>query len=334
MSKEKIIEQAEKLIQAGKIDKAIKEYEKLVAEDPSDMRAKLKVGDLYSKIKSIPSALKIYREVADTYAKEDFHLKAIAVLKTILKLSPTSIDINEKLGTMYHHVGLDTDAINQYYIVASYYDNKGMTKEALEIRKKILDVDPANTTGRIRMAELMQAEGNVEASIKEYERTAEILIAKKDKEGLIEVYEKMLYYRPENKDMLIKLCRIYFEKREFKKALRRLETASTEVKKDLEVVELWSEALLEDRQVDASRRKFRELYQESLGAGDAERAARIYSRILQEFNDDQDYLNDLNEIQKNTGVGHLKEAPKYRQDFEKTETGIDLSKFEESFKKK
>lgn len=297
------------------------------------MRAKLKLADIYSRKKEIPTAIKVYREVADEYAKENFHLKAIAVYKTILKLAPTLIDINEKLGELYHRVGLDNDAINQYYIVASFYDNKGMIKEAMGIRKKIIEVDPSNTTGRIRLAELMQADGKTEESIREYEKAADLLIAKKDRDGLIEVYEKILYYRPDNVEMLTKLCKIYFEKRDFKKALRRIEASPPAVKKNLEVTELWSEALLEDRQIDAARRKFKELYGIALEAKDAERAARLYSRILQEFGDDLDYLKDLEEIRKNIGVEHAPAKPKYRQDFEKTEM-VDLNKMDEMAKKK
>ncbi len=332
MSKEKIIEEAEKLVKAGKFDRAIKEFQKLLADDPSDMRAKLKIGDLYAKKKDLPSAIKLYREVAENYSKENFHLKAIAVYKTILKLSPTSIEINEKLGDLYRQVGLENDAVNQYYIVATYYDSKGKVKEALEIRKKIVEIDPLNTTGRIRLAELMQAEGKTDDSIREYEKAADLLAKKKDRDGLVEVYEKMVYFRPEEVDRLVKLCKIYFEKRDFKKALRRIESALPSVKKSVEVNELWAEALLEDRQIDAARRKFKELYAMALEAKEAETAARVYSRILQEFSDDQDYLNDLEEIRKSVGASHETAAPKHRQDFEKTEM-IDLNKLEEMKKK-
>lgn len=332
-SKEKIIESAEKSFKAGKYDKAIKEYQKLLAEDPADMRARLKLAEIYAKAKDLPTAIKTYREVADQYAQDNFHLKAIAVYKTVLKMAPTLVEINENLGDLYHKVGLDNDAINQYYIVATYYDNKGMITEAKEIRRKILGVDPSNTTGRIRLAELMQAEGNVDASIKEYEKTADILTERQDRDGLVEVYEKMLYYKPDNVDMLIRLCKIYFERRDFKKALRKLDTSTPEVRKNLEVNEMWAEALLEDRQVDASRRKFREIYALTLEANDVERAARIYSRVLQEFNDDQEYLNEFEEIRKTQGLEHKEVAPKFRQDFEKTEM-IDLGKMDQMPKKK
>ena len=62
-------------------------------------------------------------------------------------------------------------------------------------------------------------------------------------------------------------------------------------------------------------------------------AARVYSRVLQEFNDDQDYLNEFEEIRKTQGLVHREVAPKFRQDFEKTEM-VDLSKMDEMLKKK
>lgn len=333
MSKETSLVQAEKFAKAGKLDKAIRELEKVIAVDPLDMRVRLKAADLYVKKKEIAAAIRIYQEVARYYVKEKFHLKAIAVYKTILKLNPSSIDVNEKLGDLYREVGLDNDAVNQYYIVAGYYDGKGITKEAMEIRKKIIEIDPANTTGRIRLAELMQASGKADESLQEYERAADLLKQKKDRDGLAEVYEKILYYRPENLAMLVDLCRIYFDRREYKKVLRRVESAPGAVKQDAAILEIWSEALLEDRQVDAARKKFRDLYARTLQLGDAERAGRTYSRILQEFSDDEDYLNELAELQKEAGVTHREAKPKHRQDFEKTEM-VDLNKLDEYLKKK
>ncbi|QQR79311.1 MAG: tetratricopeptide repeat protein [Deltaproteobacteria bacterium] len=334
MSKESIIEAAEKLIAEGKYDKAIKEYERLVQDDPADMRAKLKVGDLYAKKKDVPNAIKIYKEVAETYTKENFSLKAIAVYKTILKLSPTMVEVNEKLGDLYHQVGLQQDAVNQYYIVASFFDNKGKTKEAIEIRKKIIQADPSNATGRIRLAELMQVEGDNQNSYQEYERASEILLKKNDREGLAEIYEKMIFYKPDNVELLLKLGKIYFEKRDFKKALRRIESAQPGVKQDIRIQEIWSESLLEDHQVDAARKKFKELYESALRVKDVELTARVYSRVLQEFGDDQDYLNEYAELQKEAGSEQAKVSPKYREDFEKTDTGIDLRQFDEYMKKK
>ena len=333
MSNEKVIEQAEKYVKSGKLDKAIKELKSVVTQDPANMRIRLKIADLYAKKKETAAAIKGYREVADYYTGEKFHLKAIAVYKSILKLNPSSIEINEKLGDLYREIGLNDDAVNQYYIVAGFYDSKGSSQEAMEIRKKIVEINPNNTTGRIRLAELMQATGKTDESMQEYERAAELLIQKKDRDGLIEVYEKILYHRPDNFPMLLDLCRIYFGKREFKKALRRIDAAPAPAKESAELMEIWCEVLLEDRQIDQARKKFRELYIKVLELRDADRSAKVYSRILQEFGDDLDYLSELNQLQQEVGISHQEAKPKHRQDFEKTEM-VDLSKLDECLKKK
>ena len=63
-NKNKIINQAQKFIQKGQWDKAIKELQKLVAEDPSDVRTLLKLGDVYAKKGERDQATKVYKQVA------------------------------------------------------------------------------------------------------------------------------------------------------------------------------------------------------------------------------------------------------------------------------
>ncbi|MBI2982024.1 MAG: hypothetical protein HYY44_07025, partial [Deltaproteobacteria bacterium] len=88
MSKEKIIAQAEKFAKTGKFEKAIKELQKAAGDDMLDMRVRLKIADLYARMKKNQEAIKQYIEVADFYYRKNFHLKAIAVYKAVLKLNP------------------------------------------------------------------------------------------------------------------------------------------------------------------------------------------------------------------------------------------------------
>ena len=61
MSKEKILASAEKYIKSGKIDKAIKEFERVLDLDMTDMRTKLKIGDLLMKKRDLKVATKVYQ---------------------------------------------------------------------------------------------------------------------------------------------------------------------------------------------------------------------------------------------------------------------------------
>ena len=48
-NKEKVMDAARKFVDKGQIDKAVKEYLRIVHEDPKDVRVWLKIGDLYAK---------------------------------------------------------------------------------------------------------------------------------------------------------------------------------------------------------------------------------------------------------------------------------------------
>ena len=49
LNKNKVIAAAQKFQQKGQLDKAIKELQRLVDEDPKDVRTLLKIGDLHTK---------------------------------------------------------------------------------------------------------------------------------------------------------------------------------------------------------------------------------------------------------------------------------------------
>ena len=94
-NKTKIISQAQKFIQKGQWDKAIKELQKLTAEDPSDVRTLLKLGDVYAKKGDHENASKVYRQVAESYSDQGFFLKAVAVYKQILKHDPKHLEVTD-----------------------------------------------------------------------------------------------------------------------------------------------------------------------------------------------------------------------------------------------
>jgi hypothetical protein len=59
----------------GQLDRAIVEYEQVVALDPKDPRSLLKLGDLYTRVGETKKAVATYRKVALQYGDEGFFLK-------------------------------------------------------------------------------------------------------------------------------------------------------------------------------------------------------------------------------------------------------------------
>ena len=104
-NKDKIRASAQKHLQKGQIDKAIREFEKLIADDPKDVRTLLKIGDLQTRSGKHKEATDTYAKVAEFYSDQGFFLKAVAVYKQILKIDPTLIDTNLKLAEQFQEAG-------------------------------------------------------------------------------------------------------------------------------------------------------------------------------------------------------------------------------------
>lgn len=257
INKEKILELARLLVEEGKYDRAIKEYEKLAAADPEDMRVKLRIAELHVKRKRISDAIRVYREVAESYTQQGFFLKSVTVYKNVLRLNPSLNDVNEQLAELYEKMGLTQDAVRQYDLFASALENKGEFERVMELRKKIVDLVPDNNEARVRLAELYQREGLAEDSIDQYEQLARQLEKKGGNESrLTELYEKILSHRSDREDMLRKLVRMYYAKGEFKKTLKWLEYAKTLTPIDTELLGMQAEIYGRFNQLETSRGKY------------------------------------------------------------------------------
>src|SRR5260370_35459581 len=105
VQRDKVIANAEKLVAKGKIEPAIKEYERLLEDNPNDVNTLNRIGDLWVRINRNDEAVKVFSKIADHYAKDGFFLKAIAIFKKINKLDPSRLDIYPRLADLYTNQG-------------------------------------------------------------------------------------------------------------------------------------------------------------------------------------------------------------------------------------
>ena len=131
-NKEKVMDAARKFVDKGQIDKAVKEYLRIVHEDPKDVRVWLKIGDLYAKKGSKDEAAETYLKVAKFYGEQGFYLKAVAVYKQILKLDPRLVEVNLKLAELYRQLGLLSDAMQHAKSVAGERTRSALQRFILE----------------------------------------------------------------------------------------------------------------------------------------------------------------------------------------------------------
>jgi len=175
-SRERVMQMAEKLVVRGKLSQAIKEYRKLLRHNPNDPSTLNRVGDLYARQDNVGAAVRLFAQIAENYSKDGFFVKSIAIYKKIVRLDPTQIETYGKLAELYHRQGLSNEARSQYQVVADYYLQHGDRQAAIEVHRKMAEVEPRNPSHRVRLAELYLEEGLVEEAIGEYERIAEVML--------------------------------------------------------------------------------------------------------------------------------------------------------------
>lgn len=250
--KNKAMLAAQKFIQKGQYEKAIKEYNRIAREDPNDIKVRQKLGDLYARENKKEEALVEYNYVGKYYADDGFYLRAIAVYKQVLKLDPAQIQINLKLADLYHKQNLIGDAIKQFQFVYSYYERKGDTIKALDTLDKMAEMAPANLSLRMRLADAYYRNGFVDRSLDEYVKIGEQLKKEGRTEDLIKLYERLIKHHPSRLDMLINVAEIYLKMNKRDMAEARIEMGLKASPDDLKLLYLKSRILLLKEDNEAS----------------------------------------------------------------------------------
>jgi pilus assembly protein FimV len=224
-NKQKVLSAAEKYVQQGKMQNAIAEYEKVLKADPKDLTVTNTVGDLYSRLGEASKATECFKAVGDAYANQGFTVKAIAMYKKISKLQP-SLESVLKLAELYTQQGLFNDARAQYLQVAEEFLKSGELDNAVRIFQKILEMDPENTTMRIRLAEVYIRLGKKNEAWQIFSAAAETLRSKGSLPAAEEVLQRMLTLDPGNGYALLMQGRNLLEAGDAEAAIESLQKVS------------------------------------------------------------------------------------------------------------
>jgi tetratricopeptide (TPR) repeat protein len=205
IDRDKVLQAAQKFVEKKKYDKAVLEYQKLVAEDPNDARTLLKVGDLQSKMEAYPDAISTYERVGKFYATQGFALKAIAVYKQIRELiakhAPQLEDkyghITPKLAELYQQLGLTSDALAALDEVATRLQRQNKDHEAIDVFRKVVELDPTNPLPHLRLAEALSRVKDIEAAVAEFGLAASQLVRVGRRDDALKVIERLLHHKPD-----------------------------------------------------------------------------------------------------------------------------------------
>ena len=194
--KVKTLRAAERYLELGKIPAAVKEYCKIVEDDPDDFTTLNMLGDLYVRVGNQPAAVVCFRRIAEHYREQDFAFKAIAMFKKIDRLQPHDPEISTHLADLYAQQDLVVEARAHYLAVANAHNLAGATQAALEVLRKIADLDSQNTDLRIKLAEGYLKENLLPEAAAAFTEAGHHLLTKGAFDEAVDVFGKALELRP------------------------------------------------------------------------------------------------------------------------------------------
>jgi tetratricopeptide (TPR) repeat protein len=229
IDRDKVQQAAQKFLEKKKYDKAILEFQKLVAADPSDARTLLKIGDAQVKMMAYGEAVVTYESVGRLYAQQGFALKAIAVYKQIreilTKFVPQLEDryghIAPRLAELYTQLGLISDALAALDEYATRLQNQQRDREAIAVFQKIVELDRQNPLPHLRLAEALSRSGNVDGAVVEFGIAAAELLKLGRRDDALKVLERSLHHK-NDEDQARSAAEIYIGRATQQDGLRAL----------------------------------------------------------------------------------------------------------------
>lgn len=252
--KAKVVRAAEKFLAQGKIPAAIKEYRQIVEHDTGDFTALNMLGDLYVRQNDKQQAIQCFLRIAEHYREEGFQSKAIAMYKKIDRLNPRSPEIANKLAVLYESQGLVVDARAQYMIIAEAWLRDGQSRKALEILRKVADLEPHNTETRIKLAQGYMREGMADEAAEAFREAGAQLLSRGAHERAAEAYTSSLDLRPHDYMSLSGFLKAQVALGSPDEAAEVLERALQQRPDDVELLSMLSDAYLHAEDAAAAER--------------------------------------------------------------------------------
>ncbi len=281
LTKEQILDNANKLLQKGQIDKAIAEYRNLLKIDPKNIQIRLKVGDLLLKINRPGEAVEEFLKAGSTYISQGFYPKAVAVYKQILRVDPGNLEANNTLAQLYQKIGLEGEAVNIYRNLLGIYEKQKNIVEATKILQKITEIDPANVLARVKLAEIYYHTNKKEEGAEIFKSIYEMIARQRKEDDMITILERWLAVDPNNLFAIKNICAIYLRKGEPQRVLLKLQIPLKEGIKDPEILNYLAESYILLNKKDKAIPVYKELARMYINEGDNERAKDAYKKILQ-----------------------------------------------------
>ena len=141
--RDEALRQAEKLVKLGRLDQALAEYQRVLAEAPDDWKTMTAAADLYLRANQPARATALFNRQADHLADQGFLPRAEAFYKRVLKIEPLNEHTLDRLAAIAIKTGISVEARAHLTNLVQARQARGDTKGAAAATLKIGTLDPA-----------------------------------------------------------------------------------------------------------------------------------------------------------------------------------------------
>ena len=154
-----VLRKAEGFRSRGRVRRAIREYEKVLAVDPQDIEVHTKVAQLYIRAGRRDQAKASLTRVIEWNESQGFLDKAIAMLRVAHGVDRRDLDVYLHLAELYLGKGVEGDALRLLEGARRAFRCKRFRKEAIAVEEKILSVAPDNFRAQVSLVRLLWRAG-------------------------------------------------------------------------------------------------------------------------------------------------------------------------------
>ncbi len=132
------------LLQARRLQDALKIYERAHALDPDDPVPLEKSADVLERLGRLQDAAQQYMTVAETYLAQHDLEKAISNWERATRVTPGLIKVHQKLALAYERTGDKKQAVREYLTLAGNFQRIGKADTAIQAVERALRLEPKN----------------------------------------------------------------------------------------------------------------------------------------------------------------------------------------------
>lgn len=146
----------------GKVPDDLEKYLELIKKMPENVKAHLKLAELYQKREERQKVISEYLQAAEILLQKTYFAQAMAIYKQVLKQDPSLDHVHLKIAEIYREMGFLADAFAQYNILAHRYDRLGEKDKALDVLIRMAELDPRKIALKEKMQRFKQGRNSRE----------------------------------------------------------------------------------------------------------------------------------------------------------------------------